>query len=176
MLIQTMTEISREQENTIDKIRRLEEVLAEKDIEVEALRKLGQAIGSTFDIERMLEVVADIAVQVTKTDTCFIYLLDDVGQELILRAAKGPTKGAVGKIKLKIGEGVTGWVAKERQHVALATAFQRHWPGRICSVAGICVSTNAISSCAIRSRISGPKNRGKFRSKNCAIDASSKRL
>ena len=67
----------------------------------------------------MLEVVADIASQVTETDTCFIYLLDDTEQELILRAAKGPTKGVVGKIRLKVGEGITGWVAKTRKHVAL---------------------------------------------------------
>jgi len=112
--------------NMIDKledakahIRQLEAALAEKEVEVEALRKLGQAIGSTFDTEHLLEVVADIAVQVTKTDTCFIYLLDDAGEELVLRAAKGPTKGVVGKIRLKVGEGITGWVAKTRKHVAL---------------------------------------------------------
>ena len=102
-----------------EQIHQLKETLAEKEIEVDALRKLGQAIGSTFDIQHMLDVVAEIAVQVTKTDTCFIYLLDDAGEELVLRAAKGPTKGVVGKIRLKMGEGITGWVAKTRQHVAI---------------------------------------------------------
>lgn len=102
-----------------EQIRQLKETLAEKEVEVEALRKLGQAIGSTFDIQRLLDVVAEIAVQVTKTDICFIYLLDDAGEELILRAAKGPTKGVVGNIRLKMGEGITGWVAKTRRHVAI---------------------------------------------------------
>ncbi|HAH86216.1 MAG TPA: hypothetical protein DCL60_02475, partial [Armatimonadetes bacterium] len=68
--------------NTEERIQRLEEALAEKDVEVEALRKLGQAIGSTFNTERLLEVVAEIAVQVTGTDTCFIYILNETGQEL----------------------------------------------------------------------------------------------
>ena len=108
-----------EMTNSEEQIRQLKAALAEKEAEVEALRKLGQAIGSTFDTEHLLEVVADIAVQVTKTDTCFIYLLDDAGEELVLRAAKGPTKGVVGKIRLKVGEGITGWVAKTRKHVAL---------------------------------------------------------
>ncbi|MFA6665472.1 MAG: GAF domain-containing protein [Armatimonadota bacterium] len=113
--------------NTEERIQRLEEALAEKDVEVEALRKLGQAIGSTFNTERLLEVVAEIAVQVTGTDTCFIYILNETGQELVLRATKGPTKDVVGKIRLKVGEGVTGWVAKEGQHVALAReAFLDH--------------------------------------------------
>jgi len=110
-----------------EKIRQLEEALAEKDVEVEALRKLGQAIGSTFETENLLETVADIAVQVTKTDTCFIYLLDETGNELVLRAAKGQAKGAVGKIRLKVGEGISGWVAREKKNVALAReSFRDH--------------------------------------------------
>jgi len=114
-----MKDISRKPEEARDEIRQLREVLAEKDTEVEVLRKLGQAIGSSPDPEELLEVVADIAVQVTKTDTCFIYLLNESGQELVLSAAKGPDKDLVGKIRLKVGEGITGWVARERKHVAL---------------------------------------------------------
>jgi len=122
-----MVDTSHELEQARQQIRGLTESLAEKDVEVEALRRLGQAIGSTFDSEHMLDVVADIAVQVTGTDTCFIYVLDDTGQELVLRAAKGPTKGVVGKIRLKVGEGITGWVAKERKHVALdREAYRDH--------------------------------------------------
>ena len=52
-----------ESENAATQIRQLRETLAEKDIEVEALRKLGQVIGSGFDTERMLDTVADIIVQ-----------------------------------------------------------------------------------------------------------------
>jgi two-component sensor histidine kinase len=114
-------------EDRESEIAQLRESLAEKEIEVEALRKLGQAIGSSFDTSHLLEVVAEIAVQVTGTDTCFIYSLDETGRELVLRAMKGPTKGAVGKIRLKVGEGVTGWVAREGKHVALAReAFRDH--------------------------------------------------
>jgi len=108
-------------------IAHLKSRLAERDFEVEVLRRLAQAIGSTFDTEHLLEVVADLAVQVTKTDTCFIYLVDDDGEELVLRAAKGSTRDIIGKIRMKIGEGITGWVAKERKHVALGReAFRDH--------------------------------------------------
>lgn len=122
-----MSEIPSKLQEAREQIRHLEEILAEKDVEVEALRKLGQAIGSSFETEHLLETVADIAVQVTMTDTCFIYLLDDSGQELVLRAAKGPTKGVVGKIRLKVGEGISGWVAREKKNVALAReSFRDH--------------------------------------------------
>jgi two-component sensor histidine kinase/putative methionine-R-sulfoxide reductase with GAF domain len=100
-------------------ISRLREALAEKDTEVEVLRRLGQVIGSSKSIDELLNIVVELAVQVTKTDTCFIYLLDDTDSELVLRAAKGSAKNLVGKIRLKIGEGITGWVAKERKPVVL---------------------------------------------------------
>lgn len=101
-------------------IAELRAALAERETEVEVLRKLGQAIGSSRDIEHMLNVVADIAIQVTGTETCYIYLLDDSDQELVLRAARGgPSDNIVGKWRLKIGEGITGWVAQTRQFVSI---------------------------------------------------------
>ncbi|MGB9586853.1 MAG: hypothetical protein ACPL7O_01600, partial [Armatimonadota bacterium] len=102
-------------ESTEQEIRRLRATIAEKDTEVEVLRRLGQAIGSSKNIDELLDIVADIAVQVTKTDTCFIYLLNENESELVLRAAKGSAKSLVGKIRLKVGEGITGWVAKGRK-------------------------------------------------------------
>jgi two-component sensor histidine kinase len=114
-------------DSALAEIQRLEGLLAEKDVEVDALRKLGQAIGSTFDTDRLLQTVTEIAVQVTQTDTCFIYILNETGRELVLRAAKGPTKGVIGLIRLKVGEGITGWVAQEKKNVALAReAFRDH--------------------------------------------------
>lgn len=105
--------------NIAEHIAALEKKLAERNLEVEVLRKLGQAIGSSFNTEHLLDVVADITAQVTGSDTCFIYLLDDSEKELILSAVFGDSKDRIGKIRMKIGEGITGWVAKERKHVAL---------------------------------------------------------
>jgi two-component sensor histidine kinase len=116
------------------RIEDLEARLRDKDLEVEALRQVGQAMGLLFDIDEMLKMVADIVVRVTGTDLCLIYLLNDAKDELILRASTVPVDDTVGKIRLKVGEGVTGWVAKERQHVALGREAWRdsrfkHVPG-----------------------------------------------
>lgn len=116
------------------RVNELETQLGDKELEVDALRQIGQAMGSLFDIEEMLKMVADIIAQVTGTDLCLIYLLDDTKTELILRAASRPASGVIGKIRLKVGEGVTGWVAKERQHVVLdreawRDARFKHVPG-----------------------------------------------
>lgn len=97
----------------------IEAELKDRELEVDALRQIGQAIGALFDIEEMLKRVADIVVQVTGTDLCVIYLLDEARNELVLRASSRQATGIIGKLRLKVGEGVTGWVARERRLVAL---------------------------------------------------------
>ncbi len=78
------------------------------------MREIGQAIGSMLNIDEMLKQVAEIVAKVTGTDLCLIYLLNETGKELVLRGASGDTKDVVGKVRLKVGEGVTGWVAQKR--------------------------------------------------------------
>lgn len=97
----------------------LERRIAEKNLEADALREIGQTIGSMLNVDEMLKKVADIVTKVTGTDLCLIYLLDDSGQELVLRGASGSTKDVVGKIRLRVGEGITGWVAQQGTHVVL---------------------------------------------------------
>src|SRR5215813_3720094 len=99
--------------------------LEEKQAESEALRRVGEATGSAFDLEEMLKVTADIAIQVTDTDSCQVYLYDKSKDELVLRAADESAKNMVGKIRLKPGEGITGWVARERKHVAVIRNAQQ---------------------------------------------------
>lgn len=101
------------------RVAELEQRVAEKTLEADALSEVGQAIGSMFVVDEMLKKVADIVAKVTGTDLCLIYLLDETAHELVLWGASGPTKQAIGKIRLKVGEGVTGWVAQEGRRVVL---------------------------------------------------------
>ena len=104
---------------------RLRGELDEKMGEAEALRRVGEATGSAFDLEEMLKVTADIAIQVTDTDSCQVYLYDKQKDELVLRAADESAKSMVGKIRLKLGEGITGWVARERKQIGRASCRER---------------------------------------------------
>jgi two-component sensor histidine kinase/putative methionine-R-sulfoxide reductase with GAF domain len=108
-------------------IGQLRTALEEKSGEADALRRVGEATGSAFDLEEMLKVTADIAIQVTGTDSCQVYLYDKARDELVLRAADETAQSMIGKIRLKLGEGITGWVARERKHVAvIRNASQDH--------------------------------------------------
>lgn len=115
----TPTDVS---ERIVDLERRLAELglrLEEKSVEADALRRIGQAIGLMLDMPAMLQMVAEIVRQVTETDVCLIYFLNDSKSELVLRAASSMARGVVGKVRMKVGEGVTGWVAQTRERVAL---------------------------------------------------------
>lgn len=103
----------------VARISELESQLSDKELEVRALRQVGQAMGILFDIKEMLKQVCHVIVQVTGTDLCMIYLLNKSRTELVMRAASGSATGAIGKIRVKVGEGITGWVAKERKPVVL---------------------------------------------------------
>lgn len=101
--------------------------LEEKRAEAEALRRVGEATGSAFDHEEMLKVTADIAIHITGTDSCQVYLFDSAKEELVLRAADESFSNMVGKIRLKLGEGITGWVARERKPVSVSQqAYKDH--------------------------------------------------
>lgn len=88
--------------------------------EVKILREITQIISNSFDLENVLHRIIEIVTYFTKGDACFLYLFDDKREELILRASKNPHPKIMGKIKLKLGEGITGWVAKEKEPVAIA--------------------------------------------------------
>ncbi|MEJ5295323.1 MAG: GAF domain-containing protein [Fimbriimonadales bacterium] len=103
-------------------LRQLEHKLADREAEIEALRKISEATGSAFASEAMLQSIAEIAMRITETEICHIFLFDETREELVLRAATGDDARFINEIRLKPGEGITGWVAKERRPVAVARA------------------------------------------------------
>ena len=69
-------------------------------------------------LKDVLAEVVQFATSVVKCDACFVYVLEK--DTLVLRASKNPHPKLVDCLKLKIGQGITGWVAQHRQPVAVA--------------------------------------------------------
>lgn len=103
-------------------IKEIEYAHDERNAEAGALRRVGESLGALFDLEEMLRAVAGIAVQVTATDSSQVYLFNDTRDELVLRAMDdGTTEGGiVGNVRLKVGEGLTGWVAQHKEAAAVS--------------------------------------------------------
>jgi signal transduction protein with GAF and PtsI domain len=103
-----------------DKITQLKRSLAERTRELELLRQISETISGNLDLDDVLKQIIDIVVQVTRADACLLYLYDDRNKELVLKATKNPHPGLIGRVRLELGEGITGWVARERKLVAIA--------------------------------------------------------
>lgn len=96
------------------------ETKKELNQKIEVLYQIIQAISKGSVLEKILKDIVKIVVKITKGNSCFIYLIDDNQEELILRASKNPHPKLLGKIKLKLGEGITGWVANEKMPVSIS--------------------------------------------------------
>lgn len=64
------------------------------------------------------EGVVNLVVEFMECDSCLLYLLE--GDELVLCASHRPRPDTIGKVRLKLGEGLTGWVARERRLLSIS--------------------------------------------------------
>ena len=68
-------------------------------------------------LHEVLEKLVAFATSLVESDSCFVYVRE--GEDLVLRASKNPHREVLNRLKLKAGEGITGWVAEHRQTVAI---------------------------------------------------------
>jgi uroporphyrinogen-III synthase len=90
---------------------------------IDVLHDIGSRIAASDPLQRVLARVVDFVSSLVKCDSCFIYVLE--GDALILRASKNPHPEAVDQLTLRLGQGITGWVAEHREPVAVdESAFE----------------------------------------------------
>jgi len=89
------------------------------DRELALLRELIQAASSGPGVEPLAAAAARMITAATGTDVCFVHVLDDTDRSLTLAGATPPFDGQVGKIRLPLGSGISGWVASHREPVVI---------------------------------------------------------
>jgi uroporphyrinogen-III synthase len=95
------------------------EAMAERpDIGIEALHEIGERIAAADPLHTVLKLVVEFVSSVVRCDSCFVYVVE--GNELILRASQNPHSEVVGRLKIRMGQGITGWVAEHKKPVAIA--------------------------------------------------------
>jgi len=93
--------------------------------ELKVLRKVVDLTSTDLDLTRILNEVVKTVNELVKADSVFVYLFDEKKKFLSLMASKLPHKKELGNVTLKVGEGITGWVAKENKPVAInSKAYQ----------------------------------------------------
>lgn len=90
--------------------------------QLSALREITRAISTAWSLDRILALITRKTAHVMHVDSCSIYLLDDHGEYLVLKATTGLAPEAVGHARLKLGEGLTGHAAKTGKPIAASHA------------------------------------------------------
>jgi signal transduction histidine kinase len=103
------------------RVSELEDQLARSDKTVQALREVGLALGSTLDLDQLLELILTKITELLEGDRATLYLLDEQRGRLLSRIMIGDEAQS---IELPLGEGVAGYVAKVGRAVRVKDAYR----------------------------------------------------
>lgn len=87
--------------------------------QIDLLHQTSKIVSSGLILDEMLKELIRLTVEVTACDACLVYLVEPEG-EIVLRASQLPHTREIGSIRMKLGEGITGWVAEHKSVVALS--------------------------------------------------------
>jgi two-component system, NarL family, sensor kinase len=93
--------------------------LVDTDRELALLRELITAASSGPGVEPLAAAAARMITAATGADVCFVHVLDDSDRSLTLAGATPPFDASVGQIRLPLGSGISGWVARHREPVVI---------------------------------------------------------
>lgn len=104
--------------------RRRSEELSARMSELAALHKVISVANSSLDLDATLHLVVQTVAEVMQVAVCELYLFEPERGSLVLGASVGLNPEAEGQLRLRLGDGVTGWVAQQGQPVAVPDVRQ----------------------------------------------------
>jgi diguanylate cyclase (GGDEF)-like protein len=95
--------------------RRLEEISIFHDV--------AKALTSSLDLDAVLQTIMDNIARFFKPDTWSLLMVDEQKDELYFAIAVGPASDTLKTLRLKVGEGIAGWVAKHGESVLVPDVY-----------------------------------------------------
>src|SRR5262245_30318063 len=93
--------------------------LVRRMAELNGLHRVISAANSTLDLDTSMQMVVGTVAEVIGVEACSVYLYDKGADELRLRATRGLNSAAIGQVHIAMGDGVTGWAAREGRPIAV---------------------------------------------------------
>ena len=78
-----------------------------------ALLETGTALSSTLDVDTVLDLICDSMCRIFRAGASSILLLDEETNTLFFKTATGEKREELKRIRIRMGEGIAGWVAQE---------------------------------------------------------------
>jgi signal transduction protein with GAF and PtsI domain len=96
----------------------MDSLMLGEDSPVDFLHEIGGRLATAGGFHEVLDRVVEFASVLVKCDSCLIYALE--GEHLVLRASRNAHANVVDRLKLRVGQGITGWVAEHHEPVAIS--------------------------------------------------------
>jgi diguanylate cyclase (GGDEF)-like protein len=88
--------------------------------EVTIFHDVAKALTSSLDLDSILQTIMEKMAEYFRPDTWSLLMVDELHNELYFAIAVGDAAEALKNVRLKMGEGIAGWVAKHGEHVISA--------------------------------------------------------
>src|SRR5208337_2695017 len=89
-----------------------------EDSPVDFLHEIGGRLATAGGFHEVLDRVVEFASALVKCDSYLIYVQE--GEYLVVRASMNAHPNVVDRLKLRVGHGITGWVAEHHEPVAIS--------------------------------------------------------
>jgi diguanylate cyclase (GGDEF)-like protein len=87
--------------------------------EVAVFQELGKALTSSLQLDQVLRTIMEKIDEFLRPDNWSLLLLDEATQELYFELAVGKASRALKDVRIKIGQGIAGWVAQHGETVVV---------------------------------------------------------
>ncbi len=102
----------------MSKLKDLELQLDRAHQQLRLFQKISRLMVKDLGLKEVLAAINKLIVDYMHCDSCLLYLLDK--DELVLCSSNNPSPNTLGQLRLRMTEGLTGWVARERRLVAIS--------------------------------------------------------
>ena len=80
-----------------------------------ALLSASRLLTSSIELDALLRVIVTTVTELLSANASSLLLVDPVTQELIVKVATGPVSAGLKEVRLKMGQGIAGWVAERKK-------------------------------------------------------------
>jgi diguanylate cyclase (GGDEF)-like protein len=87
--------------------------------EVAVFQELGKALTSSLQLDQVLRTIMEKIDEFLRPDNWSLLLLDEAKQELYFELAVGKASQALKDVRVKMGQGIAGWVAQNGETVVV---------------------------------------------------------
>jgi uroporphyrinogen-III synthase len=102
----------------VSRYKELESRLERTEAQLRVFQSISRMMVREMSLGEVLRGIVELVGEFMACDSCLVYLLDN--ERLVLCASNPPHPSTVGKVRLNLNEGLTGWVARERRLLAIS--------------------------------------------------------